>query len=420
MKKRGWLILIVSAAALLLLAAPGLAEDSPVNVYVDNGFFSDTAGWGETHFDKIQDGIDAVSAGGTVYVAAGSYCENVSISKDNLTIMGEDGAILDGDFDESTGTGFFVTAQRVMIKGFRIENCEYGVYLDGGGNRIRDNVITDNVCGVFNAGDGNRVNYNYISGNSTGLQNDSVAVIDATMNWWGDISGPSHDGYPSGAGDSITDNVDYDPWIADEEADYSEGTRIMLVANGVNYARASFLEDAPFAFPIIITITIDEETDGWVAFIVCNPADHEAKGLPAGVDPLLLAGYNLACIESSFDSAGLPVQLEIILVEDIADLEDFDADELPSDLVKLYRYEDGAWRSLGGTLVVEDGKLIFRAEFTGLSLFGIFLNILPEEPGADPASEALPRTNGALPLTGLACMAMLAAGAAILHKRRRC
>lgn len=411
MKKRCWQILIVSAATLLLLAAPGLAENPPLSVWVDDNFNEETDGWNKTHFKSIQEGVAAVSVGGTVYVASGSYKENVAIAKDNLLVKGDEGAVLDGD----NNTGFSITSSGVTIRGFTIENCEEGVLVSGNNNQIKDNVFTANTCGIFNDGVGNRVNYNYISGNTTkGLQTDKE--LDATMNWWGDISGPSHDSHPSGSGDSIKGNADYDPWLADKKADYSEGMRIMLVQNGVNYARVSFLEDTPFAFPIIITITTGE-TDGWVALIVCDPAEHEKKGLPDGVDPLLLAGYNLACIESSFDSKDLPVQLEIILVEDTADLEDFDADQLPSDLVKLYRYEDGAWRLLGGTLAVENGKLIFRAEFKGLSLFGIFLQNPPGESGTAPASKTLPRTNGTLPLTGLACMAMLAA-AAFLRKKR--
>lgn len=110
------------------------------------------------------------------------------------------------------------------------------------------------------------------------------------------------------------------------------------------------------------------------------------------------------------------MRLELILVEDINELEDFDVDDLPPDMVQLYRYEGNAWNSLGGTLVVEDDKLIFRAEFTGLSLFGIFSVNPPED---IPASKTLPRTSGALPLSGLACTTLLATGAAILRKRRR-
>jgi len=46
-------------------------------------------------YAKMQDGINAVVPGGTVYVAAGTYPEQVTITK-QLTLTGEDGAVLDG------------------------------------------------------------------------------------------------------------------------------------------------------------------------------------------------------------------------------------------------------------------------------------------------------------------------------------
>jgi hypothetical protein len=55
---------------------------------------------------------------------------------------------------------------------------------------------------------------NIFSGNwYYGLENQYTApanVIDATHNWWGDISGPSVVGY--GSGDGVSANVVYEPW----------------------------------------------------------------------------------------------------------------------------------------------------------------------------------------------------------------
>jgi hypothetical protein len=38
-------------------------------------------------------------------------------------------------------------------------------------------------------------------------------VLDATHNWWGDNSGPTHVANLAGIGDAVSDRVDYDPWI---------------------------------------------------------------------------------------------------------------------------------------------------------------------------------------------------------------
>ena len=48
---------------------------------------------GELNFPSIQEAVDAVAEGGTVYVAAGEYVEQVLINKD-LTLIGEEGAII--------------------------------------------------------------------------------------------------------------------------------------------------------------------------------------------------------------------------------------------------------------------------------------------------------------------------------------
>jgi len=53
----------------------------PTQVFVDNNFDSSTVGWGATKFNKIQDAIDTVASGGTVNVAAGTYVEQIDISK---------------------------------------------------------------------------------------------------------------------------------------------------------------------------------------------------------------------------------------------------------------------------------------------------------------------------------------------------
>ncbi|MBE3141519.1 MAG: cadherin-like domain-containing protein, partial [Thermoplasmata archaeon] len=61
------------------------------------------------------------------------------------------------------------------------------------------------------------VNYCIFSGNlAYGIQNDYVGTtIHAAYNYWGDASGPYHPTKnPSGLGDSVSDNVDFNPWTA--------------------------------------------------------------------------------------------------------------------------------------------------------------------------------------------------------------
>jgi hypothetical protein len=57
------------------------------------------------------------------------------------------------------------------------------------------------------------INCNNIVGNTGyGVQNQIATDVDATNNWWGHASGPSHSTNPLGLGDAVSDNVDYSQW----------------------------------------------------------------------------------------------------------------------------------------------------------------------------------------------------------------
>ena len=72
---------LVLAVIVLFIGAsvvPSISSDEPVSrgtIYVDDDFNASTPGWNVTNFSKIQDGIDAVAANGTVYVFNGIYLE---------------------------------------------------------------------------------------------------------------------------------------------------------------------------------------------------------------------------------------------------------------------------------------------------------------------------------------------------------
>jgi parallel beta-helix repeat protein len=61
------------------------------------------------------------------------------------------------------------------------------------------------------------INYSNITDNTGyGVQNiDSSVIINAEYNWWGDATGPYHPTTnPGGLGDSVSDYVDFDPWLS--------------------------------------------------------------------------------------------------------------------------------------------------------------------------------------------------------------
>lgn len=140
----------------------------PSEVWVDDDYNPGACGghiWGYDAFNKIQDGIDAVS-GSTVHVAAGTYYENI-VLKDGVELLGagSDTTIIDG-----MQSGSVVTANNVgnntVLDGFTITNGSgtylYPDYSYGGGmfNNNSSPIITNcvfqsNMCtsgggGMFN------------------------------------------------------------------------------------------------------------------------------------------------------------------------------------------------------------------------------------------------------------------------------
>jgi parallel beta-helix repeat protein len=101
-----------------------------------------------------------------------------------------------------------------------------GIYLyDSNNNHIECNYLHDNNYGVgvwrpSRAAGTNHINRNNIEGN-TGYgvityDGPPNVNVDACSNWWGDASGPYHSTLnPSGLGDTVGDNIDFDPWLTD-------------------------------------------------------------------------------------------------------------------------------------------------------------------------------------------------------------
>lgn len=89
---------------------------------------------------------------------------------------------------------YFYTVANLAILRNEIKNCDEGIHIEDGSS-------------------GNTIHCNNIFANTIGLNNTSGVLVDAKDNWWGDASGPYHPTLnPSGLGDPVTDNVDFDPW----------------------------------------------------------------------------------------------------------------------------------------------------------------------------------------------------------------
>lgn len=119
---------------------------------------------GSAVYKTIQKAVDCASAGDTINVAAGTYVENVTISK-SLTLRGANAdqdarlprgaeSVVDGNL---TGTVFGVSAANSTINGFRVQRGQGGPWNAGIGVsasnvQVLNNIITDNAIGLTAVG----------------------------------------------------------------------------------------------------------------------------------------------------------------------------------------------------------------------------------------------------------------------------
>ena len=86
-----------------------------------------------------------------------------------------------------------------------------GMIFDASGNSFENNNI-----GFYGNGlraDSAVLRYNNFSGNTSyGAQNQGTVSLDASGNWWGAATGPKHASNPAGAGDKVSDKIDFSPW----------------------------------------------------------------------------------------------------------------------------------------------------------------------------------------------------------------
>jgi len=105
---------------------PGTA--SADTFYVDDDYDSSTPGWGITHFDKIQDGIDAALTQNNdiVLVMPGTYGGLIDFTGKALTVVSDQGpasTIIDGDHASYGAVGFESGEGRdSVLDGFTITN----------------------------------------------------------------------------------------------------------------------------------------------------------------------------------------------------------------------------------------------------------------------------------------------------------
>jgi len=97
-------------------------------------------------YPTIQEAINYANEGDTVFVKAGTYYENVVVSK-TLSLIGESSktVVIDGNYELAVQ----VAANSVAISGFTIRHGLNGIRLQGFSNSIFSNNVTNNTLGVY-------------------------------------------------------------------------------------------------------------------------------------------------------------------------------------------------------------------------------------------------------------------------------
>lgn len=151
--------------------------------------------WGAIRFSNTSE--DSVLNYAVVRYGGGYWTHSVYANTNDIVIT-------NNTFSNSYGSGLSLEGSSPNLSGNSFVNNGTGVYIYGGAAPVLHN--------------------NEISGNSQfGVQNaGGAALINAENNWWGSSSGPvdtsddsSSGGLynPNGAGDRVSDGVDYDPWL---------------------------------------------------------------------------------------------------------------------------------------------------------------------------------------------------------------
>ena len=212
----------------------------------DNGFGGPPYTW---TVSMVGNTVDA--SGLTVPGGCGLYAEsyvagaalNVTMDGNQLTGGPASGIAIGGD-ENGTPAGDIVAT----ITNNTISDWQEGIHLVSSmaaGSTITGNTIANNISGASGihleaAVDATNVsvNDNDIAGNGDyGVYNGGIGTLDATDNWWGNDSGPTHTGNPSGTGDEVSDLVDYEPWLVASvekatEAATGKGPATFTVDNG--------------------------------------------------------------------------------------------------------------------------------------------------------------------------------------------
>ncbi|MDD4923415.1 MAG: right-handed parallel beta-helix repeat-containing protein [Dehalococcoidales bacterium] len=242
-------------------AANGIALAISSNNIIRNNTTNNNVAWGIVVVNPGTNDGEATAMASTGNTFEGNTSNDNGAEGIYLDKRCNNNSVIDNTLSGNSGNGIhlYESHGNTITGNIITDNVGSGIYIKSHDNNVSENTITGNNTGnssehagiYLKSGwidhkshvDGNQllaennsINHNNISGNNNAgvfyLENeytyDDDLVIDATLNWWGDASGPAHASNPDGNGDGISDNVDYEPWIGSSE-------ELELLGDDVNY-----------------------------------------------------------------------------------------------------------------------------------------------------------------------------------------
>jgi len=192
----------------------------------ENTLHGMTFGHLDSNRNTVIDCMFTSNGGSGVYIKEASYnnfttCLFWNNSLNGMFIQGSRFTVLEDCTFSSNDYGLqFVSSMVTIVEscGF-LNNTEAGILMNNSYDcRIRDNMMVENTYGLMVLGisDDNLIERNTFRNNSDFgvMAVDNKFTVDARENRWGNDTGPFHpEKNPLGAGDRVSDNVLFDPWL---------------------------------------------------------------------------------------------------------------------------------------------------------------------------------------------------------------
>lgn len=257
----------------------------------DNEIYCDQAGSGEAiHINPFSGSGFAIIHQNAIF---GNISSGIRVEANNTHVSDN---YIDSDFTNGIyGICFTDSIGGRIFDGVNISNndifdCEYGIFvgtsMDVGSILTADifsNNVTGNDVGImvgYGANLQDSVHFNNIVGNvGYGVNNIGSSIVNATMNWWGSISGPYHPvNNSNGFGDTVSDNVDFNPWVnLNGAVIYSDDVQINFTSGGDSEDHLDFMDLAG----LIVLVNTSNSINITVVNYSFNPED-----MPVGFQTL--------------------------------------------------------------------------------------------------------------------------------------